>query len=161
VLKSRVDRAEIALKKYVPPVIPIPKHQSQPEALDKLLGFTREAIRVEANLIINRIIYEEAKAGKVKQLPEGFIESNIDSSIPLADRLNTDYEMKVRYEKIIKSQIEKMRLEDNGVPESIIQYKVLKQNLETARSMYEELIRKAQRSGIELGSELKDGKNAL
>jgi hypothetical protein len=163
VLESRVAQAELALTNYVPPVIPIPKLYTKPEfALeDKLLRFIEEAFRVEANLIINRIIYEETKGGRVTQLPEGFIETKQDTTIPLADRLKTDYERQVRYEKIIKSQIEELRLKVNRENESIIQYKILKQNLETAQSMYEEFIRRAEKSGIELSSELKDRKHTL
>jgi hypothetical protein len=163
VLESRVDQAELALTNYVPPVMPIPKLYTKPEfALeDKLLRLIEEAFRVEANLIINRIIYEETKSGHVTQLPEEFIETKIDTTIPLADRLKTDHERQVRYENIIKTQFEKLRLKVNRENGSIIEYKILKQNLETAQSMYEEFKRKAEKSGIELSRELIDRKNTL
>jgi hypothetical protein len=161
VLKSRVEQAESALTNYVPSVIPIPKAESQSElAHSKLLAFTGEAFRAEANIIINRIIYEEAKAGRVTRLPDVFIESN-DISTKLIDWLNIDYERSLRYEKALKELLEKMRLEENRVNESIIQYKVLKQKLETAQLMYEEFVKKAEQTGIDLSKAVKEEKNTL
>jgi hypothetical protein len=161
VLRSRVDQAELALRNYEPSVIPIPKHRSEFVPEDKLLRLTEEAFQAETNGIINRIIYEETLAGRVTEIPEAFLSSEAVTATSLADRLNREYEVTVRYEKAIKEQLEKERLEEDRENESIIQYKILEHKLKAARSTYEEFVKKALQSGIELSSEEKGEKYTL
>ena len=72
-----------------------------------------------------------------------------DGSKNLEDRLKADYERSVRDEKSVKELLETAKVEAIQQNQSSIQYNILKQNVETSRTLYTDFLKQTSQAQIE------------
>lgn len=65
--------------------------------------------------------------------------------------LNSDYEIAVGREKMLRSALEKQKTEANNLNESAIQYNLLKRDVDTNRQLYEGLLQRLKEAGVVAG----------
>lgn len=80
------------------------------------------------------------------------------STKQLEERLRADYERSVRDEKLIKESLEQARNEAIQQNQATIQLNVLRQNAETARSLYNDFLQKTNQANIQVAEQQNDMK---
>jgi capsular exopolysaccharide synthesis family protein len=74
----------------------------------------------------------------------------------LEDRLKADYERAAREENLIKDSLEKAKAEAIQQNQAAIQYNILRQNVETAKGLYNDFLQKTNQARIERGEQYND-----
>lgn len=158
----------------------------------KLVGLHEQAMRAETDRIIKQSLYEDARQGRVAQLPEALgnqqtndlqkrlSELNIASAqlnvkygpdnpkiaevrdqmevmrkeiistrAQLVDKLKTDYERAVRDEASMKSALVRAKGEAVQQNQTAIQFNILKQKAETAKTLYTDFLQKTSQVDLE------------
>lgn len=79
-----------------------------------------------------------------------------ESSKTLAEKLRADYERAVREESLIKESLGKAKVEAIRQNQDIIQFNILKQNVDTAKSLYDDFLQKTNQVNIQRSEQVKD-----
>ena len=79
-----------------------------------------------------------------------------ESSKTIAERLRADYERAVREESLIKESLAKAKNEAIQQNQDIIQFNILKQNVDTAKSLYDDFLQKTNQVNIQRSEQVKD-----
>ncbi len=80
----------------------------------------------------------------------------VDSSKILAERLRADYERAVREESLIKDSLAKAKGEAIQQNQDAIQFNILKQNVDTAKELYNDFLEKTNQVNIQRADQVKD-----
>ena len=79
-----------------------------------------------------------------------------ESGNTLAERLRADFERAVREESLIKESLSKAKNEAIQQNQDIIQFNILKQNVDTAKSLYDDFLQKTNQVNIQRSEQVKD-----
>lgn len=79
-----------------------------------------------------------------------------DGSKVLAERLRADYERAVREESLIKESLTKAKGEAIQQNQDAIQFNILKQNVDTAKELYNDFLQKTNQVNIQRADQVKD-----
>lgn len=79
-----------------------------------------------------------------------------ESGKTLAERLRADYERAVREESLIKESLAKAKNDAIQQNQDIIQFNILKQNVDTAKSLYDDFLQKTNQVNIQRSEQIKD-----
>lgn len=115
---------------------------------NQLLHFVEQHLRSETNVVIKQLLYEEMRSGRLTQLPESFFDTQPTYNKLPEERLKVEYEDKIRYSQILQKIIKEYRSRSFKRSQELMEYQILKQKVETAKTLYAEFLMKLRQSGI-------------
>lgn len=148
-LRARLERAELAAVNYQLPPVP-PEYLREDSLTYRILRLTDTVLRAEADRIVKGGLYEEAKAGRIDRVPDAFGCSSFVPNRAPEQSLRDCLERSARDEKILKAARDMLMDQVAVKNQTKVQYFVLRQNVETSRSIYRDFIVRARESGIEI-----------
>lgn len=99
---------------------------------------------------------ENPKVIEVKRQYEELQQLILESTKKLENKLKADYERSLRDERLVKESLEKARAEAIQQNQASIRLNILKQNVETARTLYNDFLQKTNQANIQLAEQNKD-----
>jgi polysaccharide biosynthesis transport protein len=154
VLKSETDRV---LKQSLYQEVRNGRVAQLPEAFAdaKLIGLQTRLgeLRISLAQISARYGPDNPKSIEVQQqIAE--LENLISSgTVSLEGKLKADYERAVRDEQLLKQSLERAKSEANQQNQAAIQFNILKQNVETAKGLYNDFLQKTSQANVQVAEQ--------
>ncbi|HEY6332515.1 MAG TPA: GumC family protein, partial [Blastocatellia bacterium] len=195
-LKARVEQAEKGLADYTREHNIFSLEGKETLTTDKLSRLHDQETRAETDRILKQSLYEEAKGGKLVDIPEAFSDQKIaelsktlseletkqaemrvtygpknpemvevtqqidsikqqieEGRVTLVEKLRADYERAVRDEQALKGALTTAKGQAVQENQDAIQFNILKQEVETSKSLYTEFLQKTNQANLDVAEQ--------